>query len=147
MIFSSDTKLLAVAGIVYALAGAAILCQAVFATFPLNENVEKRADRRLLGVQIEHHMDARLGAALLIAGFALQVIGTLGTPTLNGFAALLLIALAFGLVVYAMLKSTLAEDFLVAPAEDAVKVSVPAPADEIGNLVELRPAKMAETIS
>lgn len=57
-------------------------------------------------MQIEHQMDARLGAALLLARFALQVIGTLGTPTLNGFAALLLIALAFGLVVYAMLKST-----------------------------------------
>ena len=57
-------------------------------------------------MQIDHQMDARLGAALLLARFALQVIGTLGTPTLNGFAALLLIALAFGLVVYAMLKST-----------------------------------------
>jgi hypothetical protein len=145
MIFSSDTKLLAVAGVVYALAGAAFLCQAVFAAFPLNASPEKRADRWVRNAQIEHRMDARLGALLLLAGFFLQVIGTLGTATLNGPAAIMLIALAFGLVTYGLLKSSLAEAFLVSPVED--KVPAPVTAEPINNLIELRPAKTAETIA
>jgi hypothetical protein len=143
MIFSSDTKLLAVAGGVYALAGAAVLCQAVFAAFPLDANEQKRPDRQARSAQIEHYMDARLGVALLLAGFVLQVIGTLGTATLNGPAALLLIALALGLSIYAMLKSSLAEGFVTAPAE--ASVAAPAVAEPVHNLVELRPAKTAET--
>ncbi len=73
------------------------------------------------------------------------MIGNLGTATLNGPAALLLIALAFGLIAYAMVKSALAETLLVAPVED--KVPAPAPAEQIHNLVELRAAKTAETVA
>ena len=51
-------------------------------SFPLDANVEKRADQLVRSVQIEHRMDARSGAALLLAGFVLQVIGNLGTATL-----------------------------------------------------------------
>jgi hypothetical protein len=89
-------------------------------------------------------MDARLGGLLLLAGFVLQLIGTLGTVALNGPGALLLIALAFVLIVYAMLKSSLVERFRVLPVED--KVVAPAPAVQVENLIALRPVKTAETI-
>jgi hypothetical protein len=152
MIFASDTRLMAVAGIVYALAASALLCQAAFAAFPLQAGA-KTVGRGADISRMEHGMDARLGACLLVIGFALQMIGTLGTTTLNGPAALLLLALALGLAVYTMMKSTLAENFL--GAEVAVQAPVAAPvvvaaaepaiAEPANNLVELRPIKAVES--
>lgn len=149
MIFASDTRLLAVAGIVYALAGAAILCQTAFATLPLR-NSKQASDRQTDISRIEQGMDVRVASCLLALGFFLQIVGTLGTATLNGPAALLLIGLALGLIYYAMMRSNLAENFVVSQPQidsDAL-VSLPVVAPVVdepaSNLVELRPIKAAE---
>ncbi len=147
MIFQSDTKLLAVAGIVYALAAAAMLCQSVFAALPLQAGASEKGTQLS---QLEQRLDMRVGACLLVIGFSLQMLGTLGTATLNGPAALLLLALAFGLIVYAMMRSTLAERYIAAEMPVVVAtpsiaaVVQPEPAPPVSNLVELRPIKAAE---
>lgn len=148
MIFASDTRLLAVAGIVYALAAAAILCQTAFATLPLRPI--PASGRQADIFRVEQGLDLRVGGCLLLLGFFMQIVGTLGTATLNGPAALLLIALALGLMFYAMMRSSLAESFVVSQPQidtDAVAslpVVEPIISEPASNLVELRPIKAAE---
>jgi K+ transporter len=105
-----------VAGSVYALAGAALFCNATFLTpapsylsaGSTQTSVEPNAPRRL-GAQ---WLDSRVGAALLVIGFFLQATGAVGTTTLNTPAVFVLLGLALFAGYYAMTKDLLIESLL-----------------------------------
>jgi hypothetical protein len=82
MTFATTYNLWGIAGMVYALAGAALLCNAVFA-IPLgfssaSASADKplaRHDARRLNGQ---WLDLRIGSVLLVIGFFLQMTGAAG---------------------------------------------------------------------
>jgi hypothetical protein len=111
MIWTSNTNLWAVAGMVYALAGAVLLCYATFHV-PRPSRSGPTAydlDARRLN---EQWLDTRIGVVLLAVGFFLQATGALGTATLNGPAAIVLLGLAFATVVYGMTRSSIVEGMI-----------------------------------
>ena len=116
MMVASNLNLWAVAGSVYALAGASLFCNATFlspAPTRLSASsgqigVESSALRRL-GAQ---WLDARVGAALLVVGFFLQTTGAIGTTTLNIPAVFVLLGLALFAGYYAMSKDLMVESLL-----------------------------------
>jgi hypothetical protein len=111
MILSTSANLWAVAGMVYALAGAALLCIAAGSAPAAAQSVaadDPYARRRLC----EQWLDMRIGTLLLAIGFFLQATGSFGTASLNGPAAVVLLGLAFGAAYYGMMKSSLVEDLL-----------------------------------
>jgi hypothetical protein len=114
MIWASNANLWPVAGMVYALAGAALLCHAVFLAPPPSRAGAVAPDANALRQLNEQWLDTRIGAALLVVGFFLQATGTLGTPTMNGPAAFVLLGLAFAAVLYGLMKSSLVEDLMEA---------------------------------
>jgi len=57
-------------------------------------------------------LDSRVGAALLVVGFFLQVTGTLGTATLNTPAVFVLLGLALFAGYYALSKDLLVDELL-----------------------------------
>jgi hypothetical protein len=148
MSFASNSNLWAVAGMVYALAGAALLCNAVF--------LNPAPARAMRGSEIDNlrrlsaqWLDSRIGAALLVTGFFLQATGALGTATLNTPAVFVLLGLAFAISLYAMVKDLVVEDLLgVHASQDDEPIVTPAPkepaslilvaAEESAKVVELR---------
>jgi hypothetical protein len=111
MILSTNANLWVVAGIVYALAGAALLCNSVFLSPAPGRSAgasDAAARRRLT----EQWLDARIGAVLVVAGFFLQATGALGSETLRVPAAFVLLGLALGAVYYGLMKSLLVENLM-----------------------------------
>jgi hypothetical protein len=113
MILTTSANLWAVAGTVYALAGASLLCNALFLT-PAPGGSGGPADvftRRRVCAQ---WLDSRVGAALLVIGFFLQATGSLGTDALRVPAAFVLLGLALGAVYYALMKDLLVDNLVEA---------------------------------
>jgi hypothetical protein len=116
MMLASSSNLWEVAGSVYALVGAALFCNAAFlnpapscrdVASPAHP-IEERTLRRLSA----QWLDSRVGAALLVVGFFLQVTGTLGTATLNTPAVFVLLGLALFAGYYALSKDLLVDELL-----------------------------------
>jgi hypothetical protein len=144
MIWTSNANLWAVAGTVYALAGAVLLCYATFHV-PRPSRAGTTAydlDVRRLN---EQWLDTRIGVVLLAVGFFLQATGALGTATLNGPAAIVLLGLAFAAVVYAMMRSSIVERMIEAdkvPAREPAS-SQHASAAHVANAAQPAPAPQA----
>jgi len=102
---ASTANLWAVAGLVYALAGASLLALSVFAAPQPAYNTPSRDMRRSL----EQWLDARIGVALIVIGFFLQMTGSIGTTTLNAPAVFLLLALALAAGYYGLSKDLIVE--------------------------------------
>jgi hypothetical protein len=143
MIWASNANLWPVAGIVYTLAGAALLCHAVFLAPPPSRAGAAPPDANTLRRLNEQWLDTRIGAALLVVGFFLQVTGALGTPTMNGPAAFVLLGLAFAAVLYGLMKSSLIEELLEADksvAAQTVTTHAPDEASRPANGVQRSPS-------
>lgn len=102
---ASTANLWAVAGLVYALAGSALLALSVFAT-PQPAYPSQNRDLRQ---SVQQWLDARIGVALIAIGFFLQATGSVGTATLNKPAVFVLLGLALAAGYYAMTKDLLVE--------------------------------------
>jgi hypothetical protein len=102
---ASTANLWAVAGLVYALAGASLLALSVFAAPQPAFNAPSRDMRRSL----EQWLDARIGAALIVIGFFLQMTGSIGSATLNTPAIFVLLALALAAGYYGLSKDLIVE--------------------------------------
>jgi hypothetical protein len=110
MILSTNANLWAIAGNVYALAGAALLCNAVFlSATPGKAGADGTYERRR---QCEQWLDTRVGAVLMVVGFFLQATGALGTETLKVPAVFVLLGLCLAAAYYAMMKGLLVEDLV-----------------------------------
>lgn len=123
---ASTANLWAVAGLVYALAGASLLALSVFAAPQPAHSVASLDMRR----SIEQWLDARIGAALIVTGFFLQATGTVGTATLNTPAIFLLLGLALAAGYYGLTKDLIVERLADAsphasPAYDVAVVERP----------------------
>lgn len=122
MMLASNFNFWAAAGLVYALAGAALFCNASFANpmpFPCPEGSPASANRytlRRLGAQ---WLDTRVGATLLVIGFFLQLTGAVGTTTLNKPAVFVLLGLALFAGYYALSKDLLVDELLSSSAATA----------------------------
>lgn len=112
---ASTANLWAVAGLVYALAGASLLALSVFATLPPAHDTLNVDLRRSL----EQWLDARIGAALIVVGFFLQMTGSIGTATLNTPAIFVLLGLALAAGYYALTKDLIVDRLAVATAQGA----------------------------
>ncbi len=120
MTFVTTYNLWSIAGMVYALAGAALFCNAVFsfpsgfsyATASRDKPLARHVARRLNA----QWLDMRIGSTLLVIGFFLQLTGALGTASLNVPAVFVLLALALCAGYYALAKDLIA-DRLIADAE------------------------------
>lgn len=102
---ASTANLWAVAGLVYALAGASLLALSVFAAPQPAYNAPSRDMRRSL----EQWLDARIGATLIVVGFFLQMTGSVGTASLNTPAVFVLLALALAAGYYGLSKDLIVE--------------------------------------
>lgn len=117
---ASTANLWAVAGLVYALAGASLLALSVFAA-PQPAHDTQRRDLR---TSLEQWLDARIGATLIVVGFFLQATGAVGTATLNTPAIFVLLGLALAAAYYAMTKDLLVDKLATAaaaPVHDVAK--------------------------
>lgn len=121
MITATAPNLWAVAGLVYALAGAGLLCSAVFSYDTLF--AVAGSDRKTQKSQLAQKLDARLGALLLFLGFFFQASGLVGGAALETPGALMLLGLALGLLVYLLAKDLMIEQAVTMTAVD----SSPAP--------------------
>jgi hypothetical protein len=110
MTLTSSFNFWAVAGMVYALAGAALFFNASFANpVPsLNSQESGGSLRRMCG----QWLDSRIGAALLVIGFFLQLTGTAGSMTLNKPAVFVLLGLALFGTYYAFARDLIVERLL-----------------------------------
>jgi hypothetical protein len=113
MILSTNANLWAIAGMVYALAGSALLCNAVFLSPTPGQSgaVDGSQERRR---QCEQWLDTRIGAVLIVIGFFLQATGALGTETLRTPAVFVLLGLCLAAAYYAMMKGLLVENLMAA---------------------------------
>lgn len=110
MIFSTNANLWAIAGVVYALAGASLLCNSVFLTPAPDRAVGDDAFSRRR--RYEQWLDARIGAVLIVIGFFLQATGGLGTETLKTPAVFVLLALGLAATYYGLVKESVIEDLI-----------------------------------
>lgn len=118
---ASTANLWAVAGLVYALAGASLLALSVFAVPQPAHNAPSRDMRR----SIEQWLDARIGAALIVAGFFLQATGSVGTASLNTPAIFVLLGLALAAGYYGLTKDLIVEQLAdTSPHASPVYVAV-----------------------
>jgi hypothetical protein len=115
----SQMNLWSVAGLVFALAGVTLLSMALFTVPRPSARAETVPSHIALRRQTGQWLDQRIGAVLLVIGFFLQTTGALGTGTLNGAAALVLLGLAFGIAAYALLKDSIVEDLSAHASYDA----------------------------
>ena len=130
MTFATTYNLWSIAGMVYALAGAALLCNAAFsipsgfsfAPASADKPLPRHDARRLNG----RWLDLRTGSSLLVIGFFLQMTGAVGTASLNVPAVFVLLALALFAGYYALTKDLIA-DRLVAESEPQVDTPLLAP--------------------
>jgi hypothetical protein len=123
MTLASNFNFWAVAGLVYALAGAALFCNASFANpvpSPHSRGASADPERHALRRLGAQWLDSRVAAALLVVGFFLQLTGAVGTTTLNKPAVFVLLGLALFAGYYALAKDLLVEQLLspAAPAPD-----------------------------
>jgi hypothetical protein len=137
MMMASNMNLWTAAGLVYVLAGSALLCNALFLNPPPMQ-APQAAERDPTSLQRlgRQWLDSRVGAVLIVIGFFLQTTGALGTPTLNGAGALVLLALAFCTACYAMMRDSLVDDLVVAPGLFAKANVEPAPPRAPNEVVE-----------
>ena len=126
---ASTANLWAVAGLVYALAGASLLALSVFAA-PQPAYAAPNLDLRR---SVEQWLDARIGAGLIVAGFFLQATGAVGTATLNKPAVLVLLGLALAAAYYGLTKDLIIEK-LAGQQADA------SPGDTVAVIERLEPA-------
>lgn len=140
---ASTSNLWAVAGLVYALAGASLLALTVFAVPQPAQNAPTRDMRRA----IEQWLDARIGAALIVAGFFLQATGSVGTTTLNTPAIFVLLGLALAAGYYGLSKDLIVEKLADASphASPAYEVAVVEPPEVVIAPVVLVPVPEAAT--
>lgn len=117
---ASTANLWAVAGLVYALAGASLLALSVFAAPQPVQVASSRDIRR----SIEQWLDARIGAVLIVVGFFLQATGAVGTATLNTPAVFVLLGLALAAGYYGLSKDLIVEKLAAEPASAAKEVVV-----------------------
>lgn len=135
MTLASTYNFWSVAGLVYALAGASLICNAVFLIAPPSQRLASpdasKLDRTTLRRQSQQWLDTRVGAVLLAIGFFLQATGAVGTSTLNTPAVFVLLALAIFAAYYAMARDLMTEDMLpadVVSAHEAIEEPPPAEA-------------------
>jgi drug/metabolite transporter (DMT)-like permease len=107
MILSTNGNLWAIAGVIYALAGATLICNALFLTPTPGKSTA--ADSFALRRQYEQWLDYRVGAVLIAVGFFLQVTGAFGSETLRVPAAFVLLGLALAAAYYALMKGLFVE--------------------------------------
>ncbi|MFA5955544.1 hypothetical protein [Hyphomicrobium sp.] len=123
MALASSYNFWSVGGLIYALAGIALICNAVFLTPPPSRLIkttsagEISAELRRMSRQ---WLDTRVGAALLVVGFFLQATGAVGTSTLNTPAVFVLLALAVFAGYYALSRDLMAEALILAGTPPAV---------------------------
>jgi hypothetical protein len=149
MILSTNANLWAIAGTVYALAGAALLCNAAFLSpAPQAGGQDDLFSRRRL---YEQWLDCRIGAVLVVIGFFMQATGSLGTASLKAPAAFVLLGLCLASAYYAMMKGLMVET-LMGPAEPQrqdrplslvhpAPVVSPAPVAPVAHAAELDPPR------
>jgi hypothetical protein len=133
MTLASTYNFWTVAGLVYAFAGAALICNAVFLIAPPSQRLADapEVDRTTLRRQSQQWLDTRVGAVLLAIGFFLQATGAVGTSTLNTPAVFVLLALAMFAGYYAMARDLMTEDMVpndVVSEHEAIEESPPAEA-------------------
>jgi hypothetical protein len=117
---ASNYNLWSVAGLVYALAGAAIVVNTMFLTpAPAHLTVPKSGvrDPHTLRRMSAQWLDARVGAALLVIGFFLQATGAVGTATLNTPAVFVLLGLALFAGYYGLSRDLIIDGLLVSAVE------------------------------
>jgi hypothetical protein len=112
MILSTNGNLWAIAGVIYALAGAVLICNALFLT-PTPGNTST-ADGFALRRQYEQWLDYRVGAALIAIGFFLQATGAFGSETLRVPAAFVLLGLCLAAAYYGFMKGPFVENLILA---------------------------------
>jgi len=113
----TSANLWTVAGLVYALAGVALVFNAVYlspAPSRTGSGTDASAFRRMFG----QWLDARVGAALVVVGFFLQATGTVGTSTLNTPAVFVLLGLALAASYYALMRDLIIEDLVSSHERD-----------------------------
>jgi hypothetical protein len=145
MTFATTYNLWNIAGMVYALAGAALLCNAVFSipagfSYAAASQVKpltRHEARRLNG----QWLDMRFGSGLLVIGFFLQITGALGTATLNTPAIFVLLALALLAGYYALAKDLIADRLV---NDSAVETATPllAPPASAAQTLQTSPAEI-----
>ena len=117
---ASNYNLWSVAGLVYALAGAAIVVNTMFLTpAPTHLTVPKSGfrDPHTLRRMSAQWLDARVGAALLVIGFFLQATGAVGTSRLNTPAVFVLLGLALFAGYYGLSRDLIIDGLLVSAVE------------------------------
>lgn len=110
---ASTANLWAVAGLVYALAGASLFALSVFSQ---PHPAAERPDQTL-HESVGHWLDGRIGAGLILAGFFFQLTGAVGTTTLNTPAIFVLLGLALAAGYYALSKDLLIEKIAAGTAQ------------------------------
>ncbi|MBS0252207.1 MAG: hypothetical protein JSR78_14210 [Proteobacteria bacterium] len=125
MTLASTYNFWSVAGLVYAFAGASLICNAVFLIAPPSQRLASpgapEVDRTTLRRQSQQWLDTRVGAVLVAIGFFLQATGAVGTSTLNTPAVFVLLALAMFSGYYAMARDLMTEDMVSADVVSAHK--------------------------
>lgn len=127
----SGSSYMTAAGLLYLFVAAGILCR-VFFHFVSNSSqitggtaaVQTGGDKKQ---HLEYLMDAAIALPLLVVGFGSQALGHLSTGALNWLGVTLMLALAFGLLYYACMKSTFVETLLARPVQAPAR-ELPAPA-------------------
>lgn len=102
----------AISGLVYALAGAALFFNSAYATpAPFQSRADETPEIAMRKATAQW-LDSRVGAALLVTGFFLQLTGTAGTAMLNRPAVFVLLGLAAFAAYYALSKDLIVEKFM-----------------------------------
>lgn len=147
MTLASTYNFWSVAGLVYAFAGASLVCNAVFLIAPPSQRLASpgapEADRTTLRRQSQQWLDTRVGTVLLSIGFFLQVTGAVGTSTLNTPAVFVLLALAMFAGYYAMARDLMTEDMISADVSAAPKFESLPQTLEVSTANEVRTATPA----
>lgn len=152
----SNPSYLTVAGLLYAVVAAGILCR-VFFHFAVNPNqlfpgaamTNAALGRERVADQL---IDVALALPLLVIGFALQTLGQVTSGGLNWLGVVLALALAFGLLLYGLMKSDFMEVLQAAhaqtrerPAHPALLLPTPEPRPDIVDVEEVRPVAEVKT--
>jgi hypothetical protein len=121
MTLESSYNLWGVAGLAYAFAGAALICNASFLTppafpKPFGSHATELGEDALRRIS-QLWLDTRIGAGLLAIGFFLQLTGAVGSTNLNKPAIFVLLALAIFAGYYALSKDLLADRLIPSESE------------------------------